>query len=79
MNNQYNPLISIIIPVYNVGHYLNKCLSSCLEQTYTCLEIICVDDGSTDDSYMLLKKKCINRWSNKDSETRKCRCCSSKK
>lgn len=59
MNNQYNPLISIIIPVYNVGHYLNKCLSSCLEQTYACVEIICVDDGSTDNSYMLLKKNAL--------------------
>lgn len=44
------PLISIIIPVYNVEHYLDKCLESVCGQTYTNLEIILVDDGSTDKS-----------------------------
>lgn len=43
-------LISIIIPIYNVSQYLRKCLDSCLSQTYEDLEIICVDDGSTDNS-----------------------------
>lgn len=44
------PLISIIIPVYNVEHYLATCLDSILAQTYTHLQIILVDDGSTDNS-----------------------------
>lgn len=46
-------LISIIIPVYNVERYLEKCLYNILRQTYTNLEIILVDDGSTDSSSKL--------------------------
>lgn len=45
-----NPLISVIVPVYNVEPYLRKCLDSIVNQTYKNLEIILVDDGSTDNS-----------------------------
>ncbi|MGB7499460.1 MAG: glycosyltransferase family 2 protein, partial [Moheibacter sp.] len=44
------PKISIIIPIYNVTEYLNNCLNSVVNQTYKNLEIILVNDGSTDDS-----------------------------
>ncbi|MBF7046561.1 glycosyltransferase family 2 protein, partial [Campylobacter volucris] len=45
-----NPLITIIIPIYNVAPYLRECLDSAINQTYKNLDIILVDDGSTDES-----------------------------
>ena len=45
-----DPLITVIIPVYNVEKYLHRCLDSVIAQTYQNLEIICIDDGSTDRS-----------------------------
>ena len=44
------PWVSVIIPVYNVKPYLNECLNSVINQTYSYLQIVLVDDGSTDDS-----------------------------
>lgn len=44
-----NPLISIIVPIYNVEKYLNKCIDSIINQEYKNLEIILVDDGSPDN------------------------------
>ena len=48
--------VSIIIPVYNTEKYLEECINSALNQTYQDIEIIAVDDGSTDNSPKILKK-----------------------
>ncbi|MBR1825300.1 MAG: glycosyltransferase [Alphaproteobacteria bacterium] len=50
------PKVSIIVPVYNVRNYLGKCLESLIKQTLEDIEIICINDGSTDDSLMILKE-----------------------
>lgn len=50
MDENRNDLISVIVPVYNVEEYLKKCIDSIINQTYLKLEIILVDDGSTDNS-----------------------------
>lgn len=54
--------ISIIIPIYNSAEYITRCLDSIVNQTYKNLEIICVNDGSTDESLKILKK-----YKNKDN------------
>lgn len=55
------PLISIIIPVYGVEQYLEKCIQSLTEQTYTNIEILLVDDGSKDCCPQI-----IDKWAKKD-------------
>jgi len=50
--------ISVIVPVYNTSQYLKKCLESLLNQTLKEIEIICVDDGSTDNSIDILNEYC---------------------
>ena len=45
-----NPTISVIVPVYNAEKYLSRCIDSILVQTFTCFELLLVDDGSTDCS-----------------------------
>lgn len=58
-------LVSIIIPVYNVELYLDKCLNSIVDQTYKNLEIILVDDGSKD-----LSGELCDAWAQRDSRIR---------
>lgn len=50
------PLISIIIPCHNVEKYLNACLNSIVNQTYTNIEIICIEDHSIDRTWEILKE-----------------------
>ena len=54
LDNVMNSTVSVIIPVYNIEKYIEECLSGVFQQTYTDLEIIAVNDGSTDRSRELL-------------------------
>lgn len=60
-----NPLVSIIIPVYKVEPYLEKCINSVIQQTYVNLEIILVDDGSPDNCPAM-----CDAWALRDSRIR---------
>ena len=57
-----NSLISVVVPVYNVEKYLDKCIDSLVSQTYENLEIILIDDGSKDKS-----AKICDKWKDNDS------------
>ena len=78
---EHKTLISVIIPVYNVEEYLRTCLDSIASQTYSNLEIVLVDDGSTDCSARIIdeykekdqriqykKKKSLHRLSSKNEK-----------
>lgn len=65
MDYKKAPLVSVIIPIYNVERYLEQCIISVVHQTYKNLEIILVNDGSPDDSL-----KICEAWSNRDSRIR---------
>ena len=55
------PEISVVIPFYNVQKYLKQCLDSVVNQTFNDIEIICIDDGSSDSSLDIL-----NEYAKKD-------------
>ena len=50
------PKISVIVPIYNTKKYLDKCLTSIINQTMQEIDIICIDDCSPDDSYLIVEK-----------------------
>lgn len=50
-----NPKVSVIIPIYNVQEYLSECLISVINQSLIDIEMVCIDDGSTDNSLKILK------------------------
>jgi len=58
---KHEPIISVIVPVYNVEKYLDKCIESIIDQTYKNLEILLIDDGSTDNS-----GKMCDEWGKKE-------------
>lgn len=73
MNQNYTKItVSIIVPVYNVESYIEACLKSALNQTFNSFEIICVNDGSTDNSWKIVREiakkndriKLINNYDN---------------
>lgn len=61
VNSVVEGLVTIVLPIYNVGKYLDRCMESVVNQTYKNIEIIMVDDGSTDDCPEICEK-----WRQKD-------------
>lgn len=55
-NNIFNPLVSIVIPVYNAEKYIERALKSLINQSYKNIEVIVVNDGSTDNTEKIVKK-----------------------
>lgn len=64
--DSYQDLVSIIIPVYNTGEYLVECLQSCLDQSYSNIEVLAVDDRSTDQRTIEILKE----FASKDSRVK---------
>lgn len=60
-----SPIISVILPCYNVGKYVGKCISSIKKQTFSDFEIICINDCSTDNTLQI-----IQQWASKDDRIR---------
>lgn len=65
--------VSVIIPVYNVEPYLKQCMDSVVGQTLKDIEIICVDDGSTDNSLDILREYAAEDSLYTDYRTEECR------
>lgn len=57
--NREEDLVSVIVPMYNSSNYIKETLESIISQTYTNMEVIIIDDGSTDDSFSIANKYCV--------------------
>lgn len=57
LHDNLNGLVSIVVPVYNVENYIERCVQSIMTQTYSMIEVILVDDGSTDSSADLCESR----------------------
>ncbi len=55
MNSAQQPLVSVLLPIFNIGHYLHESLDSLLDSSYQNIEILAIDDFSKDDSWKVLK------------------------
>ena len=58
--SNHSPLVSVLVPICNVERYLRKCLKFLVRQTLEDIEIICIDDGSTDASPQILAEYAKN-------------------
>ena len=65
MRSDKSPAVSVILPVYNIGGYLEQCMESLADQTFRDIEILLIDDGSTDDSPQRCRK-----WQERDDRVR---------
>ena len=74
MNDTLSPLVSIIICVYNGEKYLERCLQSAMSQSYKNIEIIVVNDGSMDNTPVIIEYYCYKQteWRNIRSEKNRC-------
>ena len=57
-NNEINSLVSVIMPCFNVASFIDRAIQSVFKQTYSNIELICVDDGSTDHTAEIIEKYC---------------------
>ena len=62
-NTMTTPKVTVLVAVYNAEKYIRKCLDSLIEQTLTDIQVVCIDDASTDNSLSILNEYAGNRKS----------------